>query len=204
MDQSKQAVLVYEKIAKAYAKVFNKLSDHIDEFLRLIPEKGRILDAGCGIGTDSAYIKSRGFNVIGIDLSKEMLKLAKQKFPEINFKLMDIRELHFQPNSFDGIFASFSLIHIPKKEVFPILKKFYNMLKENGVIYIALHEGKPEEVFIDEPLYPDMKLFLNIFSYEEIKDLLIKSKFKIIRKYDRKPESNVELNFKKLFIIARK
>ena len=204
MDKSKQAVSIYNKIAESYAKEFSEPSDHIDDFLKLIPKNGKILDVGCGVGVDANYIQSKGFEVVGIDLSEEMLKLAKQKFPYIDFRLMDIRKINFEPNSFDGIFASFSLIHIPKKDIPNILKKFYQILKINGVIYVALHEGKSEEIFVDEPLKPGEKLFLNIYSYKEIKNLLVESKFEIIKKYERKPESEAELNFTKLFIIAKK
>ena len=204
VDKSKQAVSVYEKIAKLYAEEFKEPSDYIDEFLKMLPKNGKILDAGCGVGIDANYMKSRGFEVVGIDLSEEMLKLAKQKFPQMDFRLMDIRKIDFKPNSFDGVFASFSLIHIPKKDIPDVLKKFYQILKDGGVLYIALHEGKSEEIFIDEPLKPNEKLFLNIFSYEEIKNLLAKSKFAIIKKYERKPKSEAELNFAKLFIIAKK
>ena len=204
MDELKQASLVYDKIAELYAKEFPEPSDYIDEFLKLIPKNGKILDVGCGVGIDAGYMLSKGFGVIGIDLSKKMLKIAKQKFPQIDFRLMDIRKINFKPNSFDGIFASFSLIHIPKKDVPNILKKFYQILKNNGIVYVSLHEGNSEEIFVDEPLKPSEKLFLKIFSYEEIRNLLVKSGFTIIKKYQRKPKSEAELNFTKLFIIAKK
>ncbi len=97
-------------------------------------------------------------------------------------------------------FAFFSLIHIPKEDVPNILREFHQLLKKNGVVYIALHERKSKEIFIDEPLKPDEKLFLNICSYEEIKKLLVETGF--TKKYERKPKS--ELNLTKLFIIAMK
>lgn len=204
MDKSKQASSVYDKIAEPYAKEFSKPSEYIDEFLTLLPKNGKILDAGCGVGVDSGYMVSEGFEVIGIDLSKEMLKLAKQKFPQIEFRQKDIRELNFPPSSFDGILASCSLIHIPKKNVSSTLKKFHQILKKNGVIYIALQGGKSEEIFVNEPFKPNEKLFLNIISFDEIKNLLVNTGFSIIKKYERQPKSKEELNFTKLFVIARK
>jgi ubiquinone/menaquinone biosynthesis C-methylase UbiE len=205
MDKSKQASSVYDKIAELYAKEFAKPSDHIEEFLAMLPKNGKILDIGCGPGVDSGYMTSEGFAVIGIDLSKEMLKLAKQKFPQIDFRQQDIRELDFPHNSFDGILASCSLIHIPKKDIPSLLKKFHQILKKGGAIYIALQGGKSEEIFIDEPFKPDEKLFLNIISFDEIKNLLVKNGFSIVKKYGRNPDfKKGELNFTKLFVIARK
>jgi len=204
MDKSKQASSVYDKIAEPYAKEFSKPSGHINEFLALLPKNAKILDVGCGVGVDSGYMVSEGFEVIGVDLSKEMLKLGKQKFPKIEFRHGDIRKLDFPPNSFDGILASCSLIHIPKKDVPALIKKFHQILKKDGAIYFALQGGKSEEIFVDEPFKPDEKIFLNIMSFYEIKNLLVNAGFSIVKKYERPPKSKEELNFTKLFVFARK
>lgn len=204
MDKSKQASSVYDKIAEPYANEFSKPSEYIDEFLTLLPKNTKILDAGCGIGVDASYMSSKGFYIIGIDLSKEMLKLAKQKFHQIDFRQQDIRELDFPPNSFDGVLASCLLIHIPKKNVPALLKKFHQILKKDGAIYVALQGGKSEEIFVDGPFKPDEKLFLNIISFDEIKNLLVKNGFSIVKKYERKPKSKEELNYTKLYVIAKK
>ncbi len=204
MDKSKQASSVYDKIAESYAKEFSKPSEYIEEFLALLPKNAKILDVGCGVGVDAGFMASEGFEIIGVDLSKEMLNIARQKFPQIDFRHQDIRELDFPPNSFDGILASCSLIHIPKKDVPALLEKFHQILKKNGAIYIALQGGKSEEIFINEPFKPDEKLFLNIISFDEIKNLLVKNGFSILKKYEREPKSKEELNYTKLYVIARK
>ena len=204
MDKSKQASSVYDKIAEPYAKEFSKPSEYIEEFLALLPKNAKILDVGCGVGVDAGFMASKGFEIIGVDLSKEMLNIARQKFPQIDFKQQDIRELDFPPNSFDGILASCSLIHIPKKDVPSLIKKFKKILKKDGAIYIALQGGKSEEIFVDEPFKPDEKLFLNIISFDEIKNLLVKNGFSIVKHYEREPKSKEELNYTKLYVIAKK
>ncbi|MFW6282720.1 MAG: hypothetical protein ACOC1P_01540 [Minisyncoccales bacterium] len=77
MDKSKQASLVYDKIAKPYADEFSNPSEYLDEFLDLLPKNAKILDDGCGVGVDSGFVNSHSFEVIGLDLSKEMLNLAR-------------------------------------------------------------------------------------------------------------------------------
>jgi len=204
MDKSKKASSIYDKIAEPYAREFSKPSEYIEEFLDLLPEDAKILDAGCGVGADAGFMASEGFEVIGVDLSKEMLNIARQKFPQIDFKQQDIRKLDFPPNSFDGILASCSLIHIPKSDVPSLLESFHQILKKDGAIYIALQGGRSDEVSIDEPFKPDEKLFLNIISFDEIKNLLAKSGFFIVKKYKREPKSKEELNYTKLYVIAKK
>ncbi len=204
MDKSRQTSLIFGKIAGIYAKEFSKPSEYIDEFLTQLPKNGKILDVGCGVGVDAGYMALKGFEVVGVDLSGGMLKLARQKFPQINFQLEDIRKFDLIPDLFDGVLASCSLNYIPKKDIPRLIKKFYQTLKTNGLIYIALQAGKSEEIFINEPLKPDEKLFLNIISLDEIKNLLINAGFYIIKKYEREPKSKEELNFTKLFVIAKK
>ncbi len=204
MDESKQLKLVYDKIAEFYAKKFSEPSEHIKEFLALLPQNTKILDIGCGVGVNTNFMVLEGFEVIGIDLSKGMLKIAKHKFPQIDFRQQNIKKLNFSSNSFNGILASFSLIHISKKDIPMLLKKFHQILKKNGAIYIALQGGKSEEVFIDAPFRINEELFLNVFSFNEIKNLLIKNKFSIVKSYKRKPKLRKELNYIKFYIIAKK
>jgi ubiquinone/menaquinone biosynthesis C-methylase UbiE len=204
MDKSKQASSVYDQIAEPYSKKFSRPSEHIGEFLALLPKNAKILDIGCGVGVDAGFMESEGFEIIGIDLSEKMLNIARQKFPQIDFRQQDIRELDFPPNSFDGILASCSLIHIPKKDVPALLEKFHRILKKEGAIYMALQEGKSDEIFVDEPFKPGEKLFLNIISFAEIGDLLGKNGFSIVKHYEREPRSKGELNYTQLYVIAKK
>lgn len=204
MDNNKTAILVYNKIAKAYADAFSKPSDYLDEFLELLPKNGKVLDVGCGAGVDSNYADSKNFRVVGVDMSEQMLEIARSNNSSVDFRLEDVRNVEFGENEFDGIVASCSLIHIPKEEAPRTLKRLSSFLKPNGKIYISLQSGESKEIFIDEPFKPDEKLFLNIFSFDEIKKLLIDEGFKIMHRHERKAEKKVELDFTKLYIIAVK
>ena len=202
--QSKQITEVYDEISTSYATKFNEPSDNIDDFLKLIGKGGKILDAGCGPGVDVVYIASKGFDVIGVDLSEKMLEIAKRKNPRIFFQKADIRKLNFKPNTFDGVIASFSLIHIPKKDVNKTVDNFYKLLKPRGVIYIGIQEGKSQEIFLIEPLKPDEKIFLNIISAREIKEILTKAGFIVLDEFSRPAENKEEFDFNKFVVIAKK
>lgn len=203
-NQSQQTTEVYDEISTSYATKFNEPSDNIDDLLKLIRKGGKILDAGCGPGVDVTYIASRGFDVIGIDLSEKMLEIAKRKNPRIYFQKADMRKLNFKPNTFDGIIASFSLIHISKKDVNKTVDNFYKLLKPRGVIYIGIQEGKSQEIFLAEPLKPDEKIFLNIISAKEIKEILTKAGFIVLDEFSRPAENKEEFNFNKFVVMAKK
>ncbi len=203
-DKSKQAVEVYEKICQQYADEFDEPSFQIDNFVDLLPKNGKVLDVGCGVGTDVGYLTSKNFKVEGIDLSGKMLEIAKNKHPDAIFRNADMRNLDYQENSFDGILASFSLIHIPKSDVPNTLKGFYKTLKTKGIIYIGIQEGKSEEIFITETFRPSEKIFLNIMSRSELKKLLKDSGFQILRYFGRKPQNSEEFDYTKYVVIAIK
>jgi len=209
LDLKKYVSSVYDKSASSYAKEYPRPSEHIDKFLENLKKlhshelHPKILDIGCGIGKDSGYMHSQGFGVIGIDISKGMLKVAKKNFPKIDFRLADFRHVDFLDNSFDGIFAAYSLIHIPKSDILKTLKRLNRFMKAHGFIYIALQSGKPNELFVNLAFASKEKVFLNVYSYSEIKEILNKVGFKIIFKSERAPKKN-EIDYKKLFIIAQK
>ncbi len=205
-DESKKAVEVYDKISYAYAAKFSEPSDHIGDFLNLIPRGGRIIDVGCGPGVDSEYMLTKGFEVVGIDLSLKMLKLARKKNPNAIFQQEDIREINFEQGTFDGILASYSLIHIPKKDIPNVLKTFFKILRPNGIICIGIQEGESREVSIAEPLKSDEKIFVNVISANELHNLLERNRFTVLSEFVRKADNKEigELNFNKLVVIAKK
>jgi SAM-dependent methyltransferase len=62
---------------------------------------GRALDAGCGLGTELAYLAGRGWQVVGIDLSEHALRQASGAHPAVAFARSDIRALPFAAGAFD-------------------------------------------------------------------------------------------------------
>ena len=205
-DKSTQAAETYNSISKEYAETFSEPSDHIDEFLAAVSKGRKILDAGCGPGVDSKYMVEKGFEVIGLDLSSQMIQLARKKSPGTKFLLADLREIDFEDGSFDGLLASYSLIHVPKKDAPRTLSAFFEVLKPGGVACIGIQEGTSSEVFLPEPLKPDQKMFLNVMSAEELKELMqtagFENAFEFVRKAELAEPGEFELN--KYVLICRK
>jgi len=75
----------------------------------LLPKAGeRILDVGCGTGQLTADIAKSGAEVVGLDLSAEMIATAKNNFPQLRFEVADIAATNFD-NEFDAVFSNASL-----------------------------------------------------------------------------------------------
>jgi len=181
MDKSKFAVSTYDKVADKYTKqYFNDLTDipYIDKFLSYLPTKAKTLDVGCGPGTFAKYLVKKGHKVEGIDLSSEMLKIARKKVPRAKFVSMDMRKLSYPDKEFDGLLVAYSLIHIPSEEVADTLRGFYRVLKPGGSMLVIVQKGEPDRV-VDEPLKKGEKIFINFFTKKRLSDFFSKAGFKI-------------------------
>ena len=204
-DVPSKSASYYDRNTQSYSESNKSPADFIDEFLGYLrSNKGKtVLDLGSGPGVNAGYMASKGFQVVGIDISEKMVELAKKRYPHVEFRLGDMTKLTFPADSFDGILASYSLIHLTKDVVAFVLAKLYEILRPGGLIYISIQSGDSTQGFFSHPLIPVDKVFLNIFAKEEIFGLLSKHGFEIVFQHEKLPQGKV-FNFTKLFIIAKK
>jgi trans-aconitate methyltransferase len=82
----------------------------------LQPEAGeRILDLGCGTGQLTAQLAAAGANVLGVDLSEEMIAAARRQHPQLRFEIADARALPFD-GEFDSVFSNAALHWVEEAE----------------------------------------------------------------------------------------
>lgn len=124
--------------------VFADMSGIYNKFLVYLNKGAYILDAGCGSGRDTKYFLEKGFKVTAIDASKEMVKLSSNFTGQQTLK-MSFQEMNFE-NNFDAVWACASLLHVSKKDINGILKKFSKALKENGIIFASFKYGDGEQI----------------------------------------------------------
>lgn len=77
----------------------------------------RVLDVGCGPGHSSAEARRRGASVTGSDLAPNMVSLAGELFPEIEFVAANAESLPFGEGSFDAALGNFVILHVPRPEL---------------------------------------------------------------------------------------
>ncbi len=108
-------------------------------FLQRIKPAGRILDLGCGSGRDSRAFLERGYEVVAIDGSKELAKIASEYIGQ-DVIVADFRE--YEPErAFDGIWACASLLHLPKEDIAKVMRRLGSHLTENGCFYVSFKYG---------------------------------------------------------------
>ena len=131
----------YNLNAKKFIENTQNADMHLtqDKFLQLLPESASILDFGCGSGRDTKYFLEKGDQVVATDGSAELCRLASS-FTGIKVKEMLFQELD-EIGVYDGIWACSSILHLPKQELLPVIRKMCIALKDNGVIYTSFKYG---------------------------------------------------------------
>lgn len=110
-----------------------------DKFINKLPDKGYILDFGCGSGRDTKYFLAKDFNVDAIDGSIELCKIASE-YTNIKVRHMYFNELSIV-NKYDGIWACSSILHLSLDDLVDVFKRMSKALKDEGIIYTSFKYG---------------------------------------------------------------
>ena len=107
-----------------------------------------------------------------------MIEKARSR-SKARFFVMDLTEIEFDDEFFDGVWCQAVLLYIPKKELPKVLNGINRVLKIGGMLFIGLKEGEGEGMIKDER-YDYAEKYHAYFTYEEIKGILEKAGFEVI------------------------
>ena len=134
----------YDAIAPVYAEYAEMVTPplrerYLEKLVARLPADAEVLDLGCGPGVPvAAALADRGHRVTGIDLSPEMVRLARRKVPRATFIEADMTRVTFPPGRFDGAIALYSLIHVPPGELPALLGRIRVWLRPGGAFVATL------------------------------------------------------------------
>jgi len=129
-----------------YASHYAKDHKHLDSFekgelMYMFPplENKAILDLGSGDGRVIGHIKRKQtlktLDITAVDLSEEMLKIAKKNYPEIKTVQADAKALPFPDSSFDVVICTFLIVHI--RDIDKFFDEVYRVLKTGGIFILT-------------------------------------------------------------------
>ncbi|KKQ39807.1 MAG: hypothetical protein US58_C0027G0003 [Candidatus Magasanikbacteria bacterium GW2011_GWA2_37_8] len=182
----------------------------------------KLLDLGCGNGLIVPAVMKKNVKYIGVDIASALIKIARKKYPEVDFYVGDAtKKLKFKNNSFDKVFSFAVMHHIPSEKLrLKFLQEIYRVLKSGGEAVIInwnlLNDWPRKRFGIEEQIKkPNINLgkndflvgwtrtpgknvqrFIHSFTADELKDLSIQAGFTKIKvgNFTRvgKPEKNGE------------
>jgi len=183
MNQETKTTDAYNKIAAEYSeRNYNLIWVNEYNYYKTLLSGNKIIDLGCGAGRDGEHFVKDGYDYLGIDSSSEMIKIAKNRVKNGEFKIMDLRNLTLPLESFDGFWASASLLHFPKTEALSILKSFFKLLKKDGIGFVSVKEKtKMDEGFIKEDKGGGIERYFSFYMEGEMINLLETAGFEILK-----------------------
>jgi len=153
-----------------------------EEVIKYLKKDSNILELGAGQGQDSRCFAENGFNVISSDISKEALKINKEK---VSVKLKDkvkvieldmTEQLPFNDNQFDVVYAHLSFHYFDSKKTKQILNEIYRVLKDGGLLIMLNNSTADPEYGIGEKIEKDYFLIKDknkrFFSVNTLRDVV--------------------------------
>jgi len=93
---------------------------------------GPVLDVGCGPGRVTGHLHRLGLDVSGVDLSSEMIAVARRDHPDLRFDVGTMTALEHDDGSLGGLVAWYSIIHTPPEELTAVFGEFRRVLAPGG------------------------------------------------------------------------
>jgi SAM-dependent methyltransferase len=106
---------------------------------------GPVADIGCSTGRVTAHLNDVGLDVFGVDLSPEMVAVARRSHPDLRFDVGSMLALELPDGALGGVMAWYSIIHIPQERLPEVFAGFCRVLAPGGLV-LAFQAG-------DEPLH---------------------------------------------------
>nr|WP_300094551.1 class I SAM-dependent methyltransferase [Sedimentibacter sp.] len=171
---------IFDSVASDYdAWYTDKKGNFVDTvetdlaFSMIDVERGmNVLDIGCGTGNFSIKLAKMGCNVTGIDISDNMLDIARKKAAEenlpIKFLHMDLNDLKFKENEFDAVFSMAAFEFVDDKDAPKALQGMLRVVKEGGQVLIGTISSNSSwgKLYQDENFNKD-----TVFKYAKFKTL---------------------------------
>ena len=147
-----------EELRAAHDVLAEYYADRLADALDRMPEERAVLglfcdlilaadlgtevgDIGCGTGRLELYLAARGLSPRGIDLSPEMIRVARRDHPGFGFDVADVRDLPFEDASLAGVVCWYSLMFLAPSDRPVAFSELARVVKPGGYLVTAFKAG---------------------------------------------------------------
>jgi len=154
---------------------------YLHYFIEYLNNENLILDLGCGLLVNLNYLKDNGFNVVGMDISFEMLTVDNERTSPLICG--DGLKLPFRDNIFGGLLLTDIIEHIPIEKVSEFIEETKRILKDSGVIFlhVPLEKSLGYRILSKlEMIWPKNPNHLHDYNLKEITQFIEREKYKVL------------------------
>ncbi len=209
MDKYQITIDSWNKAAEIYQEKFMYIdlyNDTYDSFCESIAIKNAsILEIGCGPGCITKYIHSKrpDFIIDATDVSFNMIQLGKMNLPDINFSVLDARNIITLTSKYNGILCGFCLPYLSKEDTEKLIFDTSNLLDTNGKLYISwIEDDYSKSGMITNSLGDISFVYYHELNY--LLDFLKKANFKLLKQFRKKYPNTGKSHSTHFVIIAEK
>ncbi len=142
MTIDQETIAVYDAMSHDYLRrAADRVEDGFADFIAHLPQEALVLDLGCGTGNSSLHFLNAGFRVDATDATPAMVSRAQEA--GVPARLARFDELDAVA-TYDGIWASYSLLHVPRADMPANLTRISRALKPGGWLHLGLKMGEGE------------------------------------------------------------
>ncbi|MBW8334564.1 MAG: methyltransferase domain-containing protein [Prolixibacteraceae bacterium] len=208
MENFDISVQRFDEFAAEYAERFMNIelyADSIDAFCNLIKnDRPKILELGCGPGNVTSLLKNRfpEAYITAIDLAPKMIEIAQKVMPEVDFRVMDVRDISSIPEKFDAVMCSFCLPFLSKADSVKLIADCAEKLNSGGVLYISAMEGDETKAGFETTSFSgNSEIYFNYHSRHDLENVFAESGFEICHlKLQDYPEPDGRITTDMIFI----
>lgn len=180
-EETRAQAAVFDRIGAEYETVFGGNPRQISAVAWLIKRLAPgsyVLDAGCGTGIPTARMLSEAGNrVLGVDISREMIRIAREQVSGAEFMLLDIANLPFREPTFHAITAFFSLLMLRRSAVMATLQHLVSLLLTDGFLVVGMVGGNLDYAPI---AFLDMPVCVTAYPRDEFAELLVEAGLRVL------------------------
>lgn len=128
----------------------------LDALVQHLPKSARVLDLGCGGGIPVARTLAQSCDVVGVDISRAQLTMARTRVPGVSWLLRDMTTCSFAPGSFDAVVSFYAILHLPRETHRDLFERVHGWLRPGGwfVASLAWNDEAPyTEPFFGVEMY---------------------------------------------------
>lgn len=205
----------YDTVAADYA---DTLKDHLAQaplerallgtFAELVEAGGGgpVADVGCGPGRITVHLDKLGLDVRGVDLSPEMVAVARRLYPGISFAVGTMTDLDLSDGALAGLVAWYSVIHTPPTLLPDVFAEFARVVRPGGHLMMAFQapwEGDFEKRRVEQAYGHAVATDAYRLSPDRITDMLAAAGIEVTTRVVRRPEGSLE-STPQAYLLARR